>query len=212
MTSTHQQSLADVGSETRPPMLEREISPYKFKKKPATDTADKMTETEDDLAGDDLKQYEADIDAMNLILLYIPNDIYNSVDACENAKDMWDRVNRLMYGTELRLVNASKEKRNAKTHDPLTLVTNTYNQAVVQANQEDIKIRNVGIVVDMLHARDYLKPRVQDSKYFPEQMLLAKKDEAGILLTNEHNDFLLADASEVEEFEDLNDTICIVRI
>ncbi|GKF81506.1 hypothetical protein Tco_0240108, partial [Tanacetum coccineum] len=63
-----------------------------------------------------------------------------------------------------------------------------------------------------LHARDYPKPRVQDSKYFPKQMLLAKKDEARILLTNEHNDFLLADASEVEEFEYLNDTICIVRI
>nr|GEV23409.1 putative reverse transcriptase domain-containing protein [Tanacetum cinerariifolium] len=46
------------------------------------------------------------------------------------------------------------------------------------------------------HARDFPKPRVQDSKYFLEHMLLAKKDEAGILLTNEHNDFLLMDASK----------------
>nr|GEX17771.1 hypothetical protein [Tanacetum cinerariifolium] len=59
-------------------------------------------------------RYEADIKAINLILLSIPNDIYNSVDACENAKDMWDRVKRLIA------------KRAAKTHDPLTLVPNTY--------------------------------------------------------------------------------------
>ncbi|GKE03799.1 hypothetical protein Tco_1395817 [Tanacetum coccineum] len=39
-----------------------------------------------------------------------------------------------------------------------------------------------------------------NSKYFLEQMLLGNKDEARIILTNEHNDFLLADVSEIEEF------------
>ncbi|GJX89181.1 hypothetical protein Tco_0341195 [Tanacetum coccineum] len=33
-------------------------------------------------------------------------------------------------------------------------------------------------------------PRVWDSKYFMEQMLLVKKDEAGVILSNEQNDFL----------------------
>ncbi|GJT75511.1 hypothetical protein Tco_1042236 [Tanacetum coccineum] len=42
-----------------------------------------------------------------------------------------------------------------------------------------------------LYARNYPKPRVQDSKYFMEQMLLAKQDEARVILTDEHNDFLL---------------------
>ncbi|GJR21552.1 hypothetical protein Tco_0970079 [Tanacetum coccineum] len=94
MTSTHQQSLADYGSETRPPMLEREsyVSGNLVYEIPATATTAKTTQTEDDLVGDDLKQYKANINAMNLILLSIPNDIYNSVDACENAKEMWDRV------------------------------------------------------------------------------------------------------------------------
>ncbi|GKC32765.1 retrovirus-related pol polyprotein from transposon TNT 1-94 [Tanacetum coccineum] len=341
MTSTHQQSLADVGSETRPPMLEREsyvpwasqfmryierkkdtrkflkrsieVGPYKFKKIPATDTADKTTEKEDDLTGDDLKQYETNIDAMNLILLPIPNDIYNSVDACENAKDMWDRPEWNKYVTNVRLtknlkedpydvlfdhlqqyeglVNASRAKRAAKTHDPLALVANTYareaicddqedsltttmmllaraitqrystptnnrlrtssntrNQAVVQADRVDIQSKNVGNggryvrrttdnqgdsarngnvkketgngnVQRILrttansgnasnvqcyncnakghYARDCLKPRVRDSKYFLEQMLLAKKNEDQIILTHEHNDFLLVDAFEI---------------
>ncbi|GJS29157.1 hypothetical protein Tco_0489777 [Tanacetum coccineum] len=44
-------------------------------------------ETEDDFMGDDLKQYEADIDAMNLILISIPNDIYNFVDSGQTANE-----------------------------------------------------------------------------------------------------------------------------
>nr|GEV49341.1 hypothetical protein [Tanacetum cinerariifolium] len=45
------------------------------------------------------------------------------------------------------------------------------------------------------YARNYPKPRVKDSKYFMEQMLLAKQDEARVILTDEHSDFLFADAS-----------------
>nr|GEV44035.1 Gag-Pol polyprotein [Tanacetum cinerariifolium] len=46
------------------------------------------------------------------------------------------------------------------------------------------------------YARNCPKPRVQDSKYFMEQMLLATKDEAGVILSNEQNDFLLGDAAQ----------------
>ncbi|GJU46855.1 hypothetical protein Tco_1204121, partial [Tanacetum coccineum] len=76
-SKTYQQSLIDAGSETRPPMLERgSYTPW----------------TAEDLQGDALLHYDAEIEVMNLILLSIPNDIYNSVDACTSAKDMWKRV------------------------------------------------------------------------------------------------------------------------
>ncbi|GJV79127.1 nucleobase-ascorbate transporter 12 [Tanacetum coccineum] len=51
------------------------------------------------------------------------------------------------------------------------------------------------------------KPKVLDSKYFMEQILLAKQDEAGVILTDKHNDFLFADASRMEEIEELNQPI-----
>ncbi|GJY35360.1 hypothetical protein Tco_0420738 [Tanacetum coccineum] len=51
------------------------------------------------LQGDTLLHYDAEMELMNLILLSIPNDIYNYVDACTSAKDMWKRVERLMRGT-----------------------------------------------------------------------------------------------------------------
>nr|GEW90602.1 hypothetical protein [Tanacetum cinerariifolium] len=49
-----------------------------------------------------------------------------------------------------------------------------------------------------------------DRKYFMEQMLLAKQDEAGVILTDEQNDFLFANASRMEEIEDLSANICLM--
>ncbi|GKA37683.1 hypothetical protein Tco_0724248 [Tanacetum coccineum] len=60
------------------------------------------------------------------------------------------------------------------------------------------------------YARNYPKPRVRDSKYFMEQMLLAKQDEAGVILTDEQNDFLFADASRMEEIEEFSTNICLM--
>nr|GEU39622.1 reverse transcriptase domain-containing protein [Tanacetum cinerariifolium] len=109
-SNTHQQSLVDSGSETRPLMLERgsyipwashfrrylnrkrenrkwlnkaiDEGPYEFKEFTPLETKPPRMQKEEDLKGDNLKHYEAEIEAMNLILISITNDIYNSVDAC----------------------------------------------------------------------------------------------------------------------------------
>ncbi|GJS18040.1 integrase, catalytic region, zinc finger, CCHC-type containing protein, partial [Tanacetum coccineum] len=60
------------------------------------------------------------------------------------------------------------------------------------------------------YARNCPKPRVRNSKCFMEQMLLAKQDEAGVILINEQNDFLFADASRMEEIEELSANICLM--
>ncbi|GJV61623.1 hypothetical protein Tco_1467723 [Tanacetum coccineum] len=124
---TYQQSLADAGSETRPPMLERgsyipwasrfgrylnrmrdnqkwllkalDEGPYKFKNFVPEGSTIPSLQTAEDLEGDDLLLHDAEMEVMNMILLSIPNEIYNSVDACTSAKDMWKRVERLMRGT-----------------------------------------------------------------------------------------------------------------
>nr|GEY61117.1 hypothetical protein [Tanacetum cinerariifolium] len=57
-------------------------------------------------------RYIANVKVMNYLLQAIPNDIYNLVDACQNAKDVWDKTRMLMYGSDFtkhvihsRLVN-----------------------------------------------------------------------------------------------------------
>ncbi|GJX62882.1 integrase, catalytic region, zinc finger, CCHC-type containing protein, partial [Tanacetum coccineum] len=315
--------------------------PYVFKIFTPEGSTIPRLQTVEDLKGDDLLLHDAEIEVMNMIILSIPNEIYNSVDACTSAKDMWKRVELLMRGTiqkkvdrEMRftnefaqfvaepgealvsvynrfaqlmndlelnnmnfptvtintkflnslqpewlkyqfekLVNASRAKKLEKSHDPLALVAHTgsssrqtssyyvthptfvvdydheYQQDDVYNNSEDplvsamvnIQSRNSGntgrnsrrayvqeeVVEGMNapketgnvqrtlrtpssgntstvqcyncsgkghYARNCPKPRVRDSKYFMEQMLLAKQDEAGVILTDEQNDFLFADA------------------
>ncbi|GJT13446.1 gag-pol polyprotein [Tanacetum coccineum] len=125
--NTPQQSLVDANSDTRPPMLERgscipwasrfkrylnrkrenrnwlnkaiNEGPYEFKNFTPPDNEDLRMQPEEDLRGDELKHYEAEIEAMNLILISILNEIYDSVDSCNTAKAMWERVERLMRGT-----------------------------------------------------------------------------------------------------------------
>ncbi|GJR83464.1 reverse transcriptase domain-containing protein [Tanacetum coccineum] len=47
------------------------------------------------------KQYFADVKVMNYLLQVIPNYTYNSVDACKNAKEMWERIKRLMFDSDV---------------------------------------------------------------------------------------------------------------
>ncbi|GJY20942.1 hypothetical protein Tco_0393508 [Tanacetum coccineum] len=46
-------------------------------------------------------QHIANVKVMNYLLQAIPNEIYNLVDACKNAKEMWERIKRLMFGSEV---------------------------------------------------------------------------------------------------------------
>ncbi|GJT24355.1 retrovirus-related pol polyprotein from transposon TNT 1-94 [Tanacetum coccineum] len=302
---------------------------------------------EEDLRGDDLKHYEAEMEAMNLILISIPNDIYNSVDACEAlmlvhnlfaqlmndlerndiiflnvtvntkflnclqpewlkyvtqvclakrlTKDTYDDLFDYLQQFE-KLLNASRAKKVEKSHDPLTLVahtgsfsrtttpysvthassvvdyeedyqgdvvqnnsedlltstmillaraitqrfsnptnnrfrtsSNTRNQAIAQGDKLNIQSRNYGndgrnprqTVANAQcyncsekghYARNCPNLRVQDSKYFMDQMLLAKQDEAGVIIIDEHNDFLFANASQMEEIEELSANICLMAM
>ncbi|GKA71126.1 putative ribonuclease H-like domain-containing protein [Tanacetum coccineum] len=413
-TNSNQQTLADSGANERPPMLEkgnyipweirfRRFLDNKLKDEermwnsiqngpyqrpmvvdptnpivPILELLSKMTEG-------NKKKYIADVRVMNYLLQAIPNDIYNSVDACKNAKEMWERIKRLMHGSEITthvrhsrlmdefdsvhersttLVNimdrnnvrpipvaintkflnclqpewskyvtmfrhnqtgpavsydvlydqlvqfkphvlASRAKKAAKNHDPLALIaysnassshshtnssyspqsyyvthppsvvdyddeyrgelqgdsqrdkltTAMMNQVVVQDGRVDIQTKNAGYggnanknvgrnktqgfnagdesnqIIQRVprtestpgkanvqcyncnekghYARECQKPKVHDSKYFREQMLLAMKDEAESNLNHEENDFML-DTSYGEELEKLTAIVMLM--
>ncbi|GJS09740.1 hypothetical protein Tco_0366536 [Tanacetum coccineum] len=268
------------------------------------------------------------MEVMNMILLSIPNEIYNFVDACTSAKEMWKRVKRLMRGTiqnnvdrETRftnefdqfvtepgeslvsiynrfaqlmndlernnmnfpnvtintkflnsvqpkwlkyvtqvrlakqltvdsfddlfdylqqfekLVNASRAKKLEKSHDPLALVANTssssrqtssyyvthpssvvdyddeyQNQTIIQGDKVNIQSRNSG-TIGRNNRRVYVQEDVVEGMNASNEtgnMLLVKQDEAGVILTDEQNDFLFADALRMEEIEELNANICLM--
>ncbi|GJZ00602.1 gag-pol polyprotein [Tanacetum coccineum] len=133
--------------------------------------------------------------------------------------------------TSMMILLARAITRNLSnpTNNCLCTSSNTRNQAIIQGDRVNIQIKNSGNdgrnkrrsyvqeeVIERTvanvqcynysekghYACNCSKPRIRDSKYFMEQMLLAKQDEVGVILTDEQNDFLFVDASWMEEIEE----------
>ncbi|GKC29778.1 integrase, catalytic region, zinc finger, CCHC-type containing protein [Tanacetum coccineum] len=128
------------------------------------------------------KQYIANVRVMNYLLQAIPNDIYNSLDACKNAKGIGnDESNQIVERVPQTKSNLGKEN------------VHCYNY-----NEKGH------------YARDCQKPRVCDARYFREQMLLAMKDESGSNLKDEENDFMLDNSYGDETLEEL--TVVVIMM
>ncbi|GKA03691.1 hypothetical protein Tco_0676472 [Tanacetum coccineum] len=100
------------------------------------------------------------------------------------------------------LARAITQRFSNPTNNHLRTSSNTKNQAIVQ--EEIINGNNVwnddGNIQRTLQTTSSGTARIQVTVH--EQMLLAKQDEAGVTLIDEHNDFLFVDASQMEEIEE----------
>ncbi|GKF89066.1 hypothetical protein Tco_0263029, partial [Tanacetum coccineum] len=127
------------------------------------------------------------------------------------------------------LARAITQKFSTPTNNHLRTLSNTRNQAVIQdgngnddSNQivqrvlrTESTLRKANVqcynrIEKGHYARDCQKPRVRDAKYFREQILLAMKDEAGSILKNEENDFLLDNSYGEEIMEELTVAIMLM--
>nr|GEU36256.1 hypothetical protein [Tanacetum cinerariifolium] len=98
-------------------------------------------QTDDELTEKELKQIEADDQAIQTILLGLPEDIYAAVDSCKTAQEIWKGLlpmkgNRLSL-TVIKEVDELKAERLAKIQDPLTLMANSNNPYAFLAPHQD---------------------------------------------------------------------------
>nr|GEU29011.1 putative reverse transcriptase domain-containing protein [Tanacetum cinerariifolium] len=56
-------------------------------------------QTDDELTEKEVKQMEVDDQAIQIILMGLPKDIYVAVDSCETAQEIWLRVQQMMKGS-----------------------------------------------------------------------------------------------------------------
>ncbi|GKD50126.1 hypothetical protein Tco_1279102, partial [Tanacetum coccineum] len=158
-SKTYQQSLADADSENRPPMLER--GPYQFEMSIPNNSTVPQLQTAEDLQGDALLLYDAEMELMNMILLSIPNEIYNSVDACTSAKDMWKRVERLMRGTIQNKVDRETHFTNEFDQfvaEPREALISVYNRFAQLMN--DLERNDMHFLIVAINTNDFLKDQL----------------------------------------------------
>nr|GFB15981.1 hypothetical protein [Tanacetum cinerariifolium] len=58
-------------------------------------------QTNEELTETDIKLIDADDQAIQTILLGLPQDVYVAVDSCETAKKIWERVRQMMNGSDI---------------------------------------------------------------------------------------------------------------
>nr|GEX11335.1 retrovirus-related Pol polyprotein from transposon TNT 1-94 [Tanacetum cinerariifolium] len=183
--STQQDNYA-VGSESRPPMLNKENyvpwssrllryaksrpngklihnfiinGPYVRRMIPKPGDTNREVpmnetfhvQTDDELTKKELKQIEANDQAIQTILLGLPKDIHAAVDSCKTAHEIWLRVQQMMKGSDIRI--------------------------------QEMKAKNCTV-----------RPRRRDAAYLQTQLLIAQKEEARIQLQAEEFDLMTVKA------------------
>ncbi|GKE54007.1 hypothetical protein Tco_1489163 [Tanacetum coccineum] len=134
------------------------------------------------------KQYIADVKIMNYLLQEIPNDIYNLVDTCKNAKEMWEQIKRLMFGSNVtshvrhsRLMDEF-DKFVAKEGESLEFVYERLTTLVNIMDRNNVRLISVSINTKFLNCLQpewskyvtMLQGDSQEDKLTTAMMLLAR--------------------------------------
>nr|GEW56856.1 hypothetical protein [Tanacetum cinerariifolium] len=97
-------------------------------------------QTDEELTENDIKRMDADDQAIQTILLGLPEDVYAALDSCETAKEIWEPDFTQIYDF-LKMnqdeVNELRAERLAKTHDPLALMAHSQNSYNFLATHND---------------------------------------------------------------------------
>nr|GFA53114.1 hypothetical protein [Tanacetum cinerariifolium] len=167
-----QQDIYAAGSESRPPMLNKENyvpwssrllryaksrpngklihnsiinGPYVRRMIPEPGDANReVTVTEtfhvqtgDELTEKELKQIEADDQAIQTILLGLPEDIYAAVDSCETAQEIWLRVQQMMKGSDIGI-----QEKKAKLFNEWEMFTSNEGESIESYYHRLLKLMN----------------------------------------------------------------------
>nr|GEZ40689.1 hypothetical protein [Tanacetum cinerariifolium] len=118
----------------------------------------KIYEPVKDLSTKERDRYYVDIKVMNNILQVIPNDIYNSVDACEDAQGTWQHIKKLMQGTDLsaqerhsRLMNEF-DMFSVKIGESLTSVYERFSTLMNNMDRKKIKPNEISLNTKFLNS------------------------------------------------------------
>ncbi|GJX96186.1 hypothetical protein Tco_0351984 [Tanacetum coccineum] len=105
--------------------------------------------TDDELTDKELKQMEADDQAIQTILMGLPKDIYVVVDSCETSQEIWLRVKQLMKGSSIEV-----QEKKAKLFNKWERFTSTEGESIESYYHHFLKLMN-----------DFSK-----NKHFPEKI------------------------------------------
>nr|GEW53078.1 hypothetical protein [Tanacetum cinerariifolium] len=94
-------------------------------------------QTDDELSERELKQIEADDQAIQTILFGLPEDIYAVVDSCEIAQEIWLRVQQMMKGSDIGI-----QEKKAKLFNEWERFTSNKRESIESYYHRFLKLMN----------------------------------------------------------------------
>nr|GEY40132.1 hypothetical protein [Tanacetum cinerariifolium] len=82
-------------------------------------------QTNEELTENDIKRMDADDQAIQTILLGLPEDVYAVVDSCETAKEIWEHVRQMMKGSDI-----GEQEKKAKLFNEWEKSTSTDRESI----------------------------------------------------------------------------------
>nr|GEU36251.1 hypothetical protein [Tanacetum cinerariifolium] len=193
-----QQDIYAAGSENRPLMLNKEnyvpwsslLLRYANSRPNGKLTHNSIINgpyTDDELTEKDLKQIEADDQAIQNILLGLPEDIYAAVDSCETAQEIWLRVLQMMKGSDIRI-----QEKKAKLFNEWERFTSTDGESIESYYHRFLKLMN----------------DIKRNKHFPEKIAsnlkflnnLQPERSRYVTIVHQTNDLHTSDYTQLYDF------------
>nr|GEW10851.1 hypothetical protein [Tanacetum cinerariifolium] len=94
-------------------------------------------QTDDELSKRELKQIEADDQAIQTILLGLPEDIYAAADSCETGQEIWLRVQQMMKGSNIGI-----QEKKAKLFNEWERFTSNEGESIKSYYHRFLKLMN----------------------------------------------------------------------
>nr|GFC42700.1 hypothetical protein [Tanacetum cinerariifolium] len=110
-------------------------------------------QTDEELTENDIKRIDADDQAIQTILLGLPEEVYAAVDSCETAKEIWERVRQMMKGSDI-----GKQEKKAKLFNEREKFTSTDKESIESYYHRFMQLMN-----DLKRNKHFLKTLQQIS-------------------------------------------------
>ncbi|GJX99142.1 integrase, catalytic region, zinc finger, CCHC-type containing protein [Tanacetum coccineum] len=98
---------------------------------------EKANSTDDELTEKEVNQMEADDQAIQIILMGLPEDIYAAADSCETAQEIWLHVQQMMKGSDIGI-----QKKKAKLFNKWERFTSTDGESIESYYHRFSKLMN----------------------------------------------------------------------
>nr|GEY23945.1 hypothetical protein [Tanacetum cinerariifolium] len=144
-------------------------------------------QTDDELTEKELKQIEADDQAIQTIPLCLPEDIYAVVDSCKTAQEIWLRVQQMMKGSDIRI-----QKKKAKLFNEWERFTSNEGESIESYYHRFLKLMN-----DLKRNKQFLEKIASNLKFLNN---LQPEWSRHVTLVHQIKDLHTADYTQLYDF------------